>query len=87
MKKNTARKHPTKVHASVVLVAGAASVAGLGTFGAFISTTAASEAVSAGHVEINLTKHAALGTALDLGAATTALNSDDAASRLRTHLG
>ena len=62
MKKNTARKHSTKVLASVVLVAGAASVAGLGTFGAFTSTTSASQAVAAGNVKIELTQHANLGT-------------------------
>lgn len=39
-----------KVLASVVLVGGAASVAGLGTFGAFTSTTGASENVGTGKV-------------------------------------
>ncbi|GEP39578.1 hypothetical protein NPS01_32410 [Nocardioides psychrotolerans] len=58
----TARKHSTKILASVVLVAGAASVAGLGTFGAFTSSTAASEAVANGNVKIELTQHADLGT-------------------------
>ncbi len=58
----TARKRSTKVLASVVLVASAASVAGLGTFGAFTSTTAASESVANGYVEIALTQHADLGT-------------------------
>lgn len=42
-----------KVLASVVLVGGAASVAGLGTFGAFTSTTSASEAVSTGKVVLS----------------------------------
>jgi spore coat-associated protein N len=52
----------TKILASVVLVAGAASVAGMGTFGAFTSTTTATENVSSGKVEIALTQHANLGT-------------------------
>ena len=39
-----------KILASVVLVGGAASVAGLGTFGAFTSTTTATEQVAAGKV-------------------------------------
>jgi spore coat-associated protein N len=39
-----------KIFASVVLVGGAASVAGLGTFGAFTSTTTASETVTSGKV-------------------------------------
>ena len=39
-----------KVCASVVLVGGAASVAGLGTYGSFTSTTTASESVSSGKV-------------------------------------
>lgn len=43
-----------KVFASVVLVGGAASVAGLGTFGSFTSTTSASEQVSSGKVELTL---------------------------------
>lgn len=43
-----------KVFASVVLVGGAASVAGLGTFGSFTSTTDASAAVASGKVELTL---------------------------------
>ena len=43
-----------KVFASVVLVGGAASVAGLGTFGSFTSTTDASAAVASGKVEMTL---------------------------------
>lgn len=57
--KNTrtnARKNTTKVLASVVLVAGAASVAGLGTFGSFTDTTSASENVSNGRIDIDLTQ-------------------------------
>jgi hypothetical protein len=42
-----------KVFASVVLVGGAASVAGLGTFGAFTSTTTASESVASGKVVLS----------------------------------
>jgi predicted ribosomally synthesized peptide with SipW-like signal peptide len=43
-----------KVFASVVLVGGAASVAGLGTFGSFTSTTTASQEVAAGKVVLTL---------------------------------
>ena len=46
------RATATKVVASVALLAGAASVAGLGTFGAFSSTTSASQEVAAGTVEL-----------------------------------
>ena len=62
MRKSGLRASSTKVLASVVLVAGAASVAGLGTFGAFTSTTSASESVATGKVVLGLTQHAALGT-------------------------
>lgn len=62
MLKSAARSSSTKILASVVLVAGAASVAGLGTFGAFTSTTSASETVGTGKVVIGLTQHATLGT-------------------------
>ena len=51
-----------KIFASVVLVGGAAGVAGLGTFGAFTDTTSASTSVSSGKVDIGLTQHATLGT-------------------------
>lgn len=44
------RSTAVKVLASVVLVGGAASVAGLGTFGAFTSTTSATEQVGSGKV-------------------------------------
>ena len=64
--KLTTRKNVTKVLASVVLVGGAASVAGLGTFGAFTSTTSATESVSAGRVVIDMTNQAARG--LDIAA-------------------
>ncbi|WP_134741503.1 TasA family protein [Nocardioides sp. 503] len=62
MKKSALTASSTKILASVVLVAGAASVAGLGTFGAFTSTTSASEAVGTGKVVLGLTQHASLGT-------------------------
>jgi hypothetical protein len=62
MKKSALTASSTKILASVVLVAGAASVAGLGTFGAFTSTTSASEAVATGKVVLGLTQHATLGT-------------------------
>jgi spore coat-associated protein N len=45
-----ARSTAIKIFASVVLVGGAASVAGLGTFGSFTSTTDASASVSTGKV-------------------------------------
>lgn len=51
-----------KIFASVVLVGGAAGVAGLGTFGAFTDTTSASTSVSSGAVDIGLTQHSSLGT-------------------------
>jgi spore coat-associated protein N len=47
------RKTAVKVLASVVLVGGAASVAGLGTFGSFTSTTSASENVATGKVVLS----------------------------------
>jgi len=45
----------TKLVASVALVAGSASVAGLGTFGAFTDTTTANQAVSSGTVKLGQT--------------------------------
>ncbi len=47
------RSTATKVIASVALVAGAASVAGMGTFGAFTDTTTADQAVKAGTIGID----------------------------------
>jgi spore coat-associated protein N len=44
-----------KLLASAALVATAAGVAGLGTYGAFTSSTAAEQQVTAGKVEVNLT--------------------------------
>jgi spore coat-associated protein N len=52
------RKTAVKLAASAALVAGAASVAGLGTFGAFTSTTDASQAVSSGRIEIGIAEGA-----------------------------
>ncbi|MQW77802.1 hypothetical protein GHK92_18175 [Nocardioides sp. dk4132] len=45
------RATATKVIASVALLAGAASVAGMGTFGAFTDTTTADQTVATGKVE------------------------------------
>ena len=53
MRKNTRparRATATKVIASVALLAGAASVAGMGTFGAFTDTTTADQTVATGTV-------------------------------------
>jgi len=47
------RKTAVKIFASVVLVSGAASVAAMGTYGSFTSTTSASENVSTGKVVLN----------------------------------
>ena len=47
------RATAVKIFASVVLVGGAASVAALGTYGSFTSTTSASENVSTGKVVLN----------------------------------
>jgi spore coat-associated protein N len=47
-----------KLLASAALVATAAGVAGLGTYGAFTSSTAAEQQVTAGKVEVNLTEGA-----------------------------
>lgn len=48
----SARKHLTKIAATVALVAGAAGVAGVGTFGAYTDTTAAETKVDAGRVSV-----------------------------------
>ena len=47
------RKTAVKIFASVVLVGGAASVAGLGTFGSFTSTTSANTATGTGKVVLS----------------------------------
>ncbi len=49
------RSTAVKIFASVVLVGGAASVAGLGTFGSFTSTTSASQAAATGKVVLSST--------------------------------
>ncbi|GAB2854543.1 TasA family protein [Nocardioides pacificus] len=55
MLKTTASKSTTiKVLASTVLVGGAVAVAGLGTFGAFTSTTTAQQDVAAGTITLTL---------------------------------
>ena len=59
------RKNSAKLLASVVLVGGAASVAGLGTFGAFTSTTAATQNVATGTLALSLAQHSSLGTTVD----------------------
>lgn len=53
-----------KILASVALVGTAAAVAGMGTYGAFTSTTSASQDVTAGTVTINLANPAALNLAV-----------------------
>lgn len=61
------RKNTTKILASVVLVAGAASVAGLGTFGSFTSTTSASQDVTSGKIELSLAQGAVATTVPAVG--------------------
>jgi predicted ribosomally synthesized peptide with SipW-like signal peptide len=56
------RKNMAKIFASVVLVGGAASVAGLGTFGSFTDTTSADQSVGAGKVDLGLSQHVSAGT-------------------------
>ena len=58
------RRNTAKILASVALVAGAASVAGLGTFGAFTSTTSANQEVATGKLTIGLTQSATAGTTI-----------------------
>lgn len=60
--RTSTRTTTAKIFASVVLVGGAASVAGLGTFGSFTDTTAADQSVASGKVDIGLTQHASAGT-------------------------
>jgi len=70
-----------KIIASVALVGTAAAVAGMGTFGAFTSTTTASQAVAAGSVVIAL---AAPGATNTLNTAVTDLLPGDKVERLAT---
>lgn len=58
--RNNSRKNSTKILASVALVAGAAVVAGLGTFGAWTSSTAAEQQVDAGKIELTDDKNGTL---------------------------
>src|ERR1700712_3207546 len=60
------KKTSTKILASVGLVATAAAVAGMGTYGAFTSSTAASASVASGTVNITL---GAAGNSLSIPAA------------------
>ncbi|MDJ0320924.1 TasA family protein [Pseudarthrobacter sp. PS3-L1] len=72
----------SKVLASVALVGAAASVAGLGTYGAFTGTTSASETVSSGTVNVAL---GASGTAANrLSVASTGLVPGDTIQRAVT---
>ena len=57
-----------KVLASAALIGAAASVAGLGTYGAFTSTTSASETVSSGTVVIGLGASGTSANRLDVSA-------------------
>jgi predicted ribosomally synthesized peptide with SipW-like signal peptide len=61
------RKTAAKIFASLVLVGGAASVAGLGTFGSFTDTTAADQSVGTGKVDLGLSQHASAGTTVAAG--------------------
>ncbi|ANH39215.1 hypothetical protein I601_2799 [Nocardioides dokdonensis FR1436] len=62
---------------SLALVAGAAAVAGLGTYGSFTSSTSASESLAAGEVKLDLTNQAAQG----FNVAATGLVPGDSAQR------
>ncbi|WP_077490938.1 TasA family protein [Sinomonas mesophila] len=57
-----------KILASAALIGAAASVAGLGTYGAFTSTTSASETVSSGTVVIGLGASGTAANRLDVAA-------------------
>jgi len=71
-----------KVLASTALIAAAASVAGLGTYGAFTSTTSASETVASGTVNVAV---GATGTAANrLNVAATGLVAGDTVQRAVT---
>ena len=48
----TVRRNAVKIFASVALVAGAATVAGIGTFGAYTDTTTADASVSSARVQV-----------------------------------
>ena len=70
-----------KVLASVALLGVAASVAGLGTYGSFTSTTSASETVTAGTVEVKLGE---AGAANRLNVAATGIVPGDSIQRVAT---
>jgi spore coat-associated protein N len=76
MKRLASKSAAVKVLASVALVGGAASVAGLGTFGAFTSTTSASQATTTGQVVLSST-----GGAQGFGAAVTNMVPGDTVQR------
>lgn len=76
MKLLASKAATVKVLASVALVGGAASVAGLGTFGAFTSTTTASQDVATGRVVLSST-----GGAQGFGAAVTGMVPGDTIQR------
>jgi spore coat-associated protein N len=76
MKLLASKSATVKVLASVALVGGAASVAGLGTFGAFTSTTTASESVATGKVVLSST-----GGAQGFGTAVTGMVPGDTIQR------
>lgn len=73
-----------KVLASTVLLGAAASVAGLGTFGTFTSTTSASATVASGTVKIDVGAGAATGGINRLSVAATGLVPGDTVSRAVT---
>lgn len=52
MRTTSARRTITKILATVALVGGAASVAGIGTYGAFTDTTTADTAITSGKVSV-----------------------------------
>ncbi|MDF1605015.1 TasA family protein [Nocardioides sp. YIM 152315] len=54
MRINSVRRNATKILASIALVAGAATVAGVGTFGAFTDTTTADTSVETGVVDVRM---------------------------------
>ncbi len=63
-----ARSTTTKVLLSLAVVGVAASIAGLGTFATFTSSTSASQDISSGTVSINLGSAGGTGNRLTVGA-------------------
>ncbi|GAB2854521.1 TasA family protein [Nocardioides pacificus] len=80
MKLAASKATTAKILASVVLVGGAASVAGLGTFGAFTSTTTAQQSVGSGTVTLDMTQPTTQG----LGVAATGMVPGDRIERAVT---